>query len=65
MNKQSLLKAIITFAVLVAGGIVLSVVGVSNTSGGDQIVVSTMGSALVGGSLAFFLIEMFRLDREK
>jgi len=65
MNKQSLVKAIITFAVLVAGGIVLSVVGSSNTSGGDQIVMAAMGSALVGGSLAFFLIEMFRLDREK
>ena len=64
MNKQSLVKAVITFAILVAGGVVLSVVGAKNLSGGDQMVVVTMGSALVGGSLAFFLVEMFRLDRE-
>ena len=65
MKKQFPVKAVITFVVLVVAGAILSATAGNYLSGGDQIVVTTMGGAVVGGSLAFFLIEMFRWDRER
>jgi hypothetical protein len=65
MNKEFPVKAIITFAVLVAAGAIVAATGDKFVTGYDQIVLANMGCAIVGGSLAFFLIEMFRWDRER
>ena len=65
MNKEFPVKAIITFAVLVAAGVIVAVTGGRLATGNDQMVLANMGSAIVGGSVAFFLIEMFRWDRKR
>ncbi|MFC1920960.1 hypothetical protein ACFLYQ_04460 [Chloroflexota bacterium] len=65
MKKEFPVKTIITFSVLVATGAIMSATADSFVAGYHQVVLSNMGSAIVGGSLAFFLIEMFRWDREQ
>ncbi len=64
MKKEFPAKVVITFSVLVAAGAIMIATAGSFVAGYHQIVLSNMGSAIIGGSLAFFLIEMFRWDRE-
>ncbi|MFC2009837.1 hypothetical protein ACFLT6_00310 [Chloroflexota bacterium] len=64
MKKEFPFKAVITFAVLVAAGVTITATADSFVTRYHQIVLTNMGSAMVGGSLAFFLIKMFRWDRE-
>ncbi|MFC2038707.1 hypothetical protein ACFLUG_02940 [Chloroflexota bacterium] len=58
-------KAIITYTVLVIVGVVVTVTAGSYATGYERVVVANLGSAIFGGSLAFFLVEMFRWDRER
>jgi uncharacterized membrane protein YesL len=64
MNKHEVIRATITFAILLAAGIILAVSGQYLPQAYDQIVLVVMGGALVAGSLAFYLGYMFTLDRE-
>ncbi|MFC2015232.1 hypothetical protein ACFLUP_04505 [Chloroflexota bacterium] len=64
MKKEFPVKAIIIFSVLVAVGAIITATADSFVAGYHQVVLANMGSAIVGGSLAFFLVEMFRWDRE-
>ena len=64
MNKLTI-GATIIFAVLAATGIALAAMSSSIAQGAQQIVLAQIGSALFAGSLAFFLVEMFRWARER
>ena len=64
MDKLTI-RAIIVFAVLAAAGIVLAAMSTNIVNGPQQGVLSDIGSALFAGSLAFFLVEMFRWARER
>lgn len=62
-KSRELVRAIIVFVALLVAGIVLAV-GVPSAvdSAFDKAALISMGSAIVGGALAFFLVEMFRLN---
>ena len=64
MEKLTL-GAIIIFAVLAATGVSLTAISGSIASGFQQVVLANIGSAIFAGSLAFFLVEMFRWARRK
>jgi protein-S-isoprenylcysteine O-methyltransferase Ste14 len=63
-KSRELVRTVIVFVALLVAGIVLAV-GVPSAveSAFDKSVLVSMGSALVGGALAFFLVEMFRQNR--
>ena len=60
-RSREMFRAIIVFVALLVAGIVLAA-GVTSfvESALDKSVLVSMGSAIVGGALAFFLVEMFR-----
>ena len=62
-RRKEMFRAIIVFVVLLIAGIVMAV-GVTSLveSALDKSVLVSMGSAIVGGAVAFFLVEMFRLN---
>ena len=63
-KSRELARAIIVFAVLMIAGIVLALGATSFVESAlDKSVLISMGSAIVGGALAFFLVEMFRQNR--
>ncbi len=64
MEKLTL-GAIIIFAVLAATGVSLTAISGNIASGFQQVVLANIGSAIFAGSLAFFLMEMFRWVRSK
>lgn len=64
MNKLTI-GAIIIFATLAATGMVLASISGNIVDGFEQLVMLNIGSALFAGSLAFFLVEMFRWARER
>jgi hypothetical protein len=64
MEKLTL-GAIIIFAVLAATGVSLTAISGNIASGFQQVVLANIGSAIFAGSLAFFLVEMFRWARRK
>jgi|WetSurMetagenome_2_1015567.scaffolds.fasta_scaffold655775_2 hypothetical protein len=64
MNKLPI-RAFIIFATLAATGVVLASISGNIFYGFQQLVMLNIGSALFAGSLAFFLLEMFRWDRER
>lgn len=63
MNKEQVFKTTITFVLLLFAGIGLAVSARLLQQPVEQIVMVGVGSALIGGSLAFFLNQMFNLDR--
>jgi hypothetical protein len=65
-NKSSseIIKATAVFVGLVVLGVSLTVLSKFIGENVEQNILINIGSAIIGGSLAFFLIEMFRLDRE-
>jgi hypothetical protein len=65
MKNKFPVKATITFAVLVVAGVIVTATAGNYVTGYDQVVVANLGSAIFGGGLAFFLIEMFRWDRKR
>jgi hypothetical protein len=58
-------KATTVFAALTVAGTVMAVMAGEVATGFEQTVLAEMGSAMFGGSLAFFLIEMFHRERER
>ncbi len=65
MKGKLPIKAIITFAVLLIAGVILIATADKYIAGYGLVVLGNIGTAIIGGSLAFFLIEMFRWDREQ
>lgn len=64
MNKEQVFKTTITFVSLLVAGIGLAVSARLLQQPVEQMVMVGVGSALIGGSLAFFLNQMFNLDRD-
>lgn len=64
MDKAQVFKATITFVLLLVAGLGLAVSARFLSGASEQMVMVGVGSALVGGSLAFYLNQMFNLDRD-
>jgi hypothetical protein len=58
-------KAVVLFVALAAAGITLAAMASELATGSDQTVLGEIGISIFGGSLAFFLVEMFHWDRER
>ena len=63
MKFQDIFKLTITFVLLTAAGIGMVVAGQLLPEAFQQMALVGIGSALVAGSLAFYLNQMFNLDR--
>ena len=63
MNNQNIFKVTITFGLLTLAGIVVVILAQLLPETMQQMALVGIGSALVAGSLAFFLNQMFNLDR--
>jgi len=63
MKNQNIFKVTITFGLLTLAGIVMVILAQQLTVTMQQMALVGVGSALVAGSLAFFLNQMFNLDR--
>jgi protein-S-isoprenylcysteine O-methyltransferase Ste14 len=63
MNTNEMIKATIVFVLLTLAGVglVLGSAGLADST--SQQVLLNLGSALFGGALAFFLVQMFDLQR--
>ena len=64
MNAKTIFPITLIFALLVIAGVSLAVSARLLSDLLDQIVLIGIGSALVSGALAFYLNQMFHLDRE-
>lgn len=64
MNTKNIFPITLTFVLLLIAGVVLAVSARLLENSMDQIILIVMGGALVSGSLAFYLNQMFTLDRE-
>lgn len=62
---KSLAKVIVTFIALLTAGIIIVVTSGFYVEGNNLLVLINVGSAIIGGSLAFFLVEVFRWDKRK
>lgn len=63
MKSQELIKLTITFVLLSVAGIGMVVSAQLLPEAFQQMALVGIGSALVAGSLAFYLNQMFNLDR--
>lgn len=63
MKVQDTFRLTITFAVLTAAGVSLAIAAQWLPEAVQQMALVGMGCALVAGSLAFYLNQMFNLDR--
>lgn len=63
MNSRELIRVTVVFAVLAVAGIGLAVGSLAATDPDVQRVLIPIGSAMFGAALAFFLIQIFKLDR--
>ena len=63
MKFQDIFRLTITFAVLTAAGVGLAIAAHWFAEAVQQVALVGIGSALVAGSLAFYLNQMFNLDR--
>jgi hypothetical protein len=61
--NSSITKATIVFAVLFTAGVVMVVAPFRLATGDLHQVLIPVGSALIGGALGFYLVEMFAIDR--
>lgn len=64
MDKISVVKVSVTFAMLLVGGVCLGVFALQVDDLATQMLLIGIASALVGGSLAFYLNQMFNLERQ-
>ena len=64
MNAKTVFPLTLTFVLLLIAGVTMAVFARLLENSIDQIILIVMGSALVSGSLAFYLNQMFSLDRE-
>lgn len=58
--KQMLVRIVITFVLLVAGGITMIAIGTAAADAFMQTLLVSVGAATFGAALAFFLVEMFQ-----
>ena len=65
MDKNSVVKVSVTFALLVVVGVTLGVLASQVDDLATQMLLIGIGCALVGGSLAFYLNQMFTLERQE
>lgn len=63
MKSQDIFKLTITFVLLTAAGVGIVVAAQLLPETFQQIALVGIGSALVAGSLSFYLNQMFNLDR--
>ena len=63
MKSQDIFKLTISFVLLTAAGVVIVVAAKLLPETFQQIALVGIGSALVAGSLSFYLNQMFNLDR--
>jgi hypothetical protein len=63
MQKNLVSKATIVFAMLSGAGVAMVVVAFRLMPENLQQVLIPVGSAILGGSLAFYLVEMFAIER--
>ncbi|MGD2058053.1 MAG: hypothetical protein PVI04_04925 [Anaerolineales bacterium] len=63
MKTNLILKATIVFGVLFSIGVGLVVVAARLAAQDLQQVLVPVGSAILGGALAFYLVEMFAIER--
>ncbi len=64
MKTQEIFKLTVTFVLLLAAGVAMAVAARLLPDTFEQVVLVGMGSALVSGSLAFYLNQMFNLNRK-
>ena len=64
MDKNSVVKVSVTFALLLVAGICLGVFALQVDDLATQMLLIGIACALVGGSLAFYLNQMFNLERQ-
>ncbi len=62
--KRFPLAEVIVFAVLTAAGVAMAAAPIS-MYGFNQAVLTSLGSAMFASSLSFFLVEMFRWNRDR
>ena len=65
MDKNSVVKVSVTFALLLGVGVTLGVLARQVDDLATQMLLIGIGCALVGGSLAFYLNQMFTLKRQE
>jgi Na+/citrate or Na+/malate symporter len=65
MDKNSVVKVSVTFALLLGVGVTLGVLARQVDDLATQMLLIGIGCALVGGSLAFYLNQMFTLERQE
>lgn len=62
MNTKTLIvRTTVTFAVMAIAGIFMAVGAKTMTAGVDQTILISVGSALFGAALAFFLVRVFSI----
>lgn len=62
MNTKTLIvRTTVTFAVMAIAGILMAVGAKTMTAGVDQTILISVGSALFGAALAFFLVRVFSI----
>ena len=62
MNTKTLItRTTLTFVILALAGIFMAVGAKTMTEGVDQSILISVGSALFGAALAFFLVRLFAL----
>jgi hypothetical protein len=60
-NSKMVMRVIVIFAALTAMGVGMAVLARGAADPLERQVLVSIGSSMFGGSLAFFLVEMFRL----
>jgi hypothetical protein len=64
-HSSQLVKVTIVFVLLAVAGVgMAAAASVLADTSADQAILINVGSAIFGGALAFFLVEMFRWARE-
>ena len=65
MYRQEIFKVTVVFVTLFVLGLGMIVGGYRLASADVQLVFAPVGSAIMGGTLAFYLVQMFALDSAK
>ena len=60
-HKTLIARTTVTFAVMAIAGILMAVGAKTMTAGVDQSILISVGSALFGAALAFFLVRVFSI----
>jgi hypothetical protein len=65
MNTKTLItRTAVTFALLAIAGIMMAVSAKTMPAGVDQTILISVGSAMFGGALAFFLVRVFSITEK-